>query len=449
MAPSAGDDSARSSPSPGSGARTLRTPFPPEVPLKPLLLVLSLLLAVALPERGFGQEPEAAVEPRLRVFLLTMDQGDAVWEKFGHNAIVVRNEATGEEIAWNWGLFNFNDRDFLLRFLRGTMRYSMGGFPTDRMLQEYVMSNRTVWAHEVNLTPAEAEELDAFVRWNAREENRHYTYDYFRDNCSTRVRDVLDRVLGGQLAARFQDRATPHSYRWHARKLVQGTLWIDQGLSFLLGSRGDLPRSEWEGMFIPMVLMELLEGVELPALDPETGDPIPGVTRPLLGPRQVVFQATRAPAPSGPPPYSPAWLALGLLAAGSLAGLGRRISDGGAHRAARIALAGGILAWSLPTGILGLLLVSAWFTDHAFIQWNLNFGLFNPLSIPLAGVLVPALLSPRRAAGGVRASWRRWLYSSRWPRGWGWPPRETWRCCLWLSPFNSRWSPSRCASSAP
>jgi len=269
------------------------------------------------------------------------------------------------------------------------------------MLQEYLVANRTVWAHEVNLTPAEAREVDAFVRWNAQEENRYYTYDYFRDNCSTRVRDVLDRVLGGQLAAQFQNRPTPFSYRWHTRRLVQGTRWIDQGLSFLLGTRGDLPRSEWEGMFIPMVLMELLEGVELPVQDPVTGEPRIGETRPLLGPRQVVFQATRPPTPSGPPPYSFAWLALGLLAGGGLTGLGRRIASGKGGRLSRLSLAGGILTWSLFSGLLGLLLVSAWFTDHAFIQWNVNLAIFNPLSLPLALVLLPAVLAPRWAGGRV------------------------------------------------
>ncbi len=330
----------------------------------------------------------------LRVFLLTMDQGDEVWEKFGHNALLVRNEATGEEIAWNWGLFNFQDVDFIPRFLRGTMRYSMGGFPPDLMLQEYVRAERTVWANEVHLTPAQAGALDAFVRWNALEENRHYTYDYFRDNCSTRVRDVLDRVLDGSLEAWFGDRETPHSYRWHTRRLVQGTTWIDQGLSFLLGLRGDRARTEWEAMFIPMIMMELLEGVQVPHPD------LPGETLPLLGPRQVVYQADRPPAPAGPPSFSLWSLVLGVGVGGLLAGL----AWGGLRPGSRVrrwGLGVLVLGWGLFAGLLGTLLVTAWFTDHVFIQWNLNLFHLSPLSLGVALLLIPVLLVPRLGPSGV------------------------------------------------
>jgi hypothetical protein len=336
----------------------------------------------------------------LRVFLLTMDQGDEVWEKFGHNALLVRNEATGEEVAWNWGLFDFGDVDFIPRFLRGTMRYSMAGFPPDLMLQEYIRADRSVYANEVRLTASQAAELDAFVRWNAREENRHYIYDYFRDNCSTRIRDVLDRVLNGRLQAHFDDRVTPHSYRWHTRRLVQGTAWIDQGLSFLLGLRGDRPTTEWEGMFIPMVMLELLEGFEVSAPGESGG------TVSLLGPRQVVYQATRPPAPAAPPSFSFGFLLAGLGLALALAWPAVRIAGGERRRLERVFLAGLALGWSLFAGALGILLVTAWFTDHVFIQGNLNLFHLSPLALPMGLLLLPSVFSPELARGWPgRGAW--------------------------------------------
>jgi hypothetical protein len=397
---------------------------------RPLLPLLALALLVGgarpvgpagvdLPSSGIAPVPTVApgalTEPRqapgpvageprdsLRVFLLTMDQGDEVWEKFGHNALLVRNEATGEEVAWNWGLFNFEDVDFIPRFLRGTMRYSMGGFPPDLMLREYIRADRSVYANEVRLTQEQARELDVFVRWNALEENRHYVYDYFRDNCSTRVRDVLDRVLDGRLQVHFQDRMTPRSYRWHTRRLVQGTAWIDQGLSFLLGSRGDLPRSDWEAMFIPMIMMELLEGFHLPA-PAEAGEADGSL--PLLGPREVIHQASRPPAPEEPPSFSVWFLVAGLGGAGVLVGLTARITAAPStgrrepRRISRSLLVAAILGWSLSAGALGILLVAAWFTDHTFIQWNLNLFHLSPLALPLGVLLVPGAVSPARARG--------------------------------------------------
>lgn len=413
----------------GPPAATLLDPtFPGEVPLKAILLTLlstapvwglpgsgdleGIQLPAQPPAQGLTAPGEVAAVPDapLRVFLLTMDQGDEVWEKFGHNALLVRNEATGEEVAWNWGLFNFGDVDFIPRFLRGTMRYSMGGFPPDLMLREYIRADRTVYANEVRLSPSQAAELDAFVRWNALEENRHYIYDYFRDNCSTRVRDVLDQVLDGRLRAYFQDRVTPHSYRWHTRRLVQGTAWIDQGLSFLLGFRGDRPITEWEGMFIPMEMLELLEEFQV-AVPGETGGPVP-----LLGPRQVVYQAARPPAPATPPSFSFGFLVAGLSLSAALVGLTVRIVGGARRPGARILLAGLVLGWSLVAGALGVLLLTAWFTDHVFIQWNLNLFYLSPLALPMGLLFLPSVLSPERA--------RRW------------PGRGAWRLAATVAAFS-------------
>ncbi|MFW5904651.1 MAG: DUF4105 domain-containing protein, partial [bacterium] len=206
------------------------------------------------PLREVAPSPEAArptgdlegrqERERLRVFLLTMGPGDEVWERFGHNALLIRDDLTGEATAWNWGLFDFGAVDFIPRFLRGTMLYSMGPAPLEPFLESYRRANRSVYANELHLTPEEAEELDAFVRWNYRPENRQYRYDYFRDNCSTRLRDALDGILGGVLRQRFAGRETPRTFRWHSRRMVQELFWIDQGMSHLMGPRGDRPISE-------------------------------------------------------------------------------------------------------------------------------------------------------------------------------------------------------------
>ncbi len=404
-------------------ASGLSHPFRIPGSVAPLWLALAaILLGTALPDSMHppgahlvtGSTPLAAQEAEaddelagarpLRVFLITMDQGDQVWEKFGHNAILVRNEATGEEVAWNWGLFNFDDVDFIPRFLRGTMLYSMGGMDAQWMIQQYAADNRSVYANEVFLSLAQAAELDRFARWNAQPENRDYIYDYFRDNCSTRVRDVLDMAVGGALRAHFAERITPRSYRWHARRLVQETLWIDQGLSFLLGTRGDRPITEWEAMYVPMVLMELLEDFEVQEAD--------GGTRPLLGARQVLFEADRDPTPAGPPPLSPLFPLLGIVGAGLFVLLGGSAggrpgsgpsSDAGGSRPStrwsRVGLGVMGLGWTLFTGGLGLILVLVWFTDHVFIHRNVNILYASPLAPAVGLLLLGAVLSETRASG--------------------------------------------------
>jgi hypothetical protein len=368
-------------------------------PATALLAAPGAVLAQAPAELdpGFGEGP-------LHVWLLTMDRGDQVYEMFGHNALLIRDDRTGQELAWNWGLFNFEDVDFIPRFLRGTMRYSMGPADPEPFLRSYAASNRAVHANRIHLTQAQAAELDAFVRWNFLPENRPYIYDYYRDNCSTRLRDALDGVLGGPIAAHFQDRGTGRSWRWYSRQLVQVTGWVDQGLSFLLGMRGDATISEWEAMFLPMELLQYLEAFEV--------EDAAGGTRPLLGPRQTLVEATRPPLPAGPP--GPSWILLlaGLAGGALLVALARRVTRGTATdptTASRVGLAALAAAWGAGSGALGALLVAAWFTDHHFIQVNLNLLHLSPLA-PVGGLLLAGLLvAPRRLDRGWIRAGARWV----------------------------------------
>jgi hypothetical protein len=341
------------------------------------------LTAIGAPQPAFPQAPERAPEipapaeqDRYEVFLLTMDQGDAVWELFGHNALLVRDRETGQDLAWNWGLFSFEADNFILRFLQGTMTYSMGPSELEPFLASYQLANRTVYANEVLLTQEEARRLDEFVRWNFAPENRDYPYNYFLDNCSTRARDALDGVLGGILRQRFESAPTDFSYRWHVRRLVQGRSWLDYGLHFLLGPRADVPISEWETMFIPMDMMRLLEGFDRP-------DGAGGTT-PLLGPRQVLVQASRPGAPASTPPFSPWTLAIGIGGATLFVALGRAAARGG--KWALRGLAATTLAWGLVSGVLGLLVIAIAFTHHVFGHWNLNVLLVNPVTLAVGGL---------------------------------------------------------------
>lgn len=320
--------------------------------------------------------PTTATAPdeRYRVFLLTMDQGDEIWERFGHNAILIRDRLTGQDLAWNWGLFDFGAENFALRFIRGTMTFSMGPSELGPTLDAYARANRTVYSNEVFLTQEEARSLDDFVRWNFAPENREYVYDYFLDNCSTRTRDALDGILGGLLREQFGDIPTELSYRDHVHRLVHETVWLDQSLSFLLGSRGDAPLTEWDTMFIPMEMMRVLEGAQRP--DGAGG------SRPLLGRRQVLFQAERMPAPAEPPGFPFWWLAVGGLTAAVVLALGAAVHGGKGW--GRVGLAAFTGLWGLLSGILGALLVTIWFTGHEFGYWNVNLFYMSPLGLAVA-----------------------------------------------------------------
>src|SRR5688500_18521265 len=145
--------------------------------------------------------PSPAGEPgsELTVYLLTIGQGDEVWELFGHNAIWIKDRSDGSDMTYNWGMFDVNQPNFLGRFLTGNTSYWMEGIGLESMLQSYTQRNRSLLAQELNLTPEQRLLLKQALETNTLPQNKFYRYDYYRDNCSTRLRDMLDRALGGQL----------------------------------------------------------------------------------------------------------------------------------------------------------------------------------------------------------------------------------------------------------
>ncbi len=128
-----------------------------------------------------------------------MGPGRSVYERYGHNAIWIRDLDTGTDLVYNYGTFDFTTPGFVTNFIKGRPRYWLGVSDLGETLRQYTHAERDVVAQELNLSPAQRSELATYLAYNALPENRVYTYDYFLDNCSTRVRDALDRVLQGAL----------------------------------------------------------------------------------------------------------------------------------------------------------------------------------------------------------------------------------------------------------
>ena len=358
-----------------------------------LFAVCSGIAAAPLAAQDGPASDTLPAEPgsELRVWLLTAGPGEAVWERFGHNALRVLDTRTGRDVAYNWGIFDFNQVDFIPRFLKGQMLYMMAPFQTGPMVDAYAGTGRRIVMQELALTPAQRLALRDYAEWNALPENRDYTYNYFLDNCSTRVRDLLDRILGGPLADRFAQAPTGTSFRHHIRRLTRTDPLLYTGMDVLLGTPGDRPISVWEEMFLPMTLRDALNEVEV-----DDGN---GGTRPLVVDEAILVAGAGTP-PEQAPNWFAAYLGLGLALAGVLAWSGRAGVRGA--RWGRVTAAALAATWSLAAGLVGLILILVLFTDHTFMYWNANIFLLTPLSLPLVA-LAPIGLSRR---GGSRAAAR-------------------------------------------
>ncbi|MEJ2540594.1 MAG: DUF4105 domain-containing protein [Gemmatimonadota bacterium] len=344
--------------------------------------------------------PTSAQEDPLTVYLVTAEPGEAIWERFGHNGLWIHDDRTGEDVFWEWGLFSFSQRGFIPRLARGTMLYSMGGRPLSRALAVYRRQDRNVWAQELALTPDQERSLDQFVRNNALPENRQYIYDYYRDNCSTRVRDALDLVLGGRLRAEFAGEETGRTWRWHTRRLLRPAPLADAGLQIVLGSPGDREIDAWQEMFLPMKLRERVASAVVPL---ENGDTVP-----LVRGEMRLVEGIGGPGPQEPAHRFPFAVVLGVLL-----GLWTALLGWWAARSTlgRRALGLWMVAWGGVLGSIGMILAVAWlFTDHVFWRWNENLLMANPVLLAVPFLALPLLAGrepPRRLLDLLR--WVSWI----------------------------------------
>lgn len=339
--------------------------------LRPAALLLLLLLPAVL-----------TAAPRIGV--VTMQPGEEYWSRFGHNAILVESP-DGERLLYNYGFFDFDQDGFLARFLRGRMLYQLAVLPYARDLAYYDQEGRGVSLQWLRLEPAQASGLAEFLQWNARPENAEYRYDYFLDNCATRVRDALDQALGGSLKSQLVGRSRGLTYRSESQRLSAPVPWLYLGIDIGLGPRADRVMSRWDEGFVPMRLAEALR--EARATD---GGPLVAAELELL--------PHRLAATLDEPPLLRYWfMAAGALLALAFWRLGRTQQTHA--RLAFCLLAGGF--W-LICAVGGSVLLGLWlFTDHLVAHANANLLLLNPLGFALLGAL-PALRRARMPPPSLR-----------------------------------------------
>ena len=126
--------------------------------------------ASAPPPPGVSAALDSARAQRgasLTISLYTYGPSDVFFERFGHAAIGIRDSITGQDVAFNWGIFDFNQPNFLGRFLTGDTKYSTAGYPTQLFNNVYQGDNRTIRQQVLALTPTERAALLEYVQWNA------------------------------------------------------------------------------------------------------------------------------------------------------------------------------------------------------------------------------------------------------------------------------------------
>lgn len=326
-------------------------------------VIAGLLLALL---SVLGSAKTATVQ-RFEIGLVTIGPGPIYWQRFGHNAILVKDAKHDRATLYSYGFFDFEQKDFFWRFLKGQMRYEMDGLPADLDLRRYVKEGRSIRLQMLEFNAEQAAETARFLEWNRDPKHREYDYDYFLSNCSTKVRDLLDRVLGGALKRELVGRSNGMSYRMHTLRSLFDNVPMWAALHIGLGERADPALSMWDEAFLPDRLSVSLRDVQLSNAE--------GQLQSLVRSERELVAGKFAP----PPEYSPSrlWQALLLGIAGALLLALAQIKSGNAWWLRAMSL-----LWVSSIAIAGLIVVAlGLLTAHTMAWPNENILVLNPLGL--------------------------------------------------------------------
>jgi len=339
--------------------------------------LVAVLVAVggSTAARAAGQEPGGA----LQVYLVTMGPGAEIYERFGHNAIWIRDTVAHTDAIYNYGMFSFGDGtltnlvSFAARFAMGPQQYWLGvDSSMENVLQLYRWRGRDLVADRLNLTPAQRADLATRLRINALPQNRFYAYDYFRDNCSTRVRDMLDLVLGGALKRATLGMPAEGTLRFHTRRSITNDKFLYVAIDAAFGPRVDRQLDQWDEMFLPAKVQQRVRALSVTRPD--------GTEVPLVEAEFPLLTLGEYHVDAAPPNWTGPFLLIGL----AIAGLTRLEESRRVTSWIGRVVAG---AWLSLMGIGGVILLFFWlFTQHVMTWGNHNLLLLPPLALLLVPV---------------------------------------------------------------
>ena len=202
-----------------------------------------------------------------KVSLITCSPGKEVYARFGHTAVRVNDPINGIDIVFNYGIFDFNSKNFYLKFIKGETDYKLAAYDFIYFLSEYIERNSWVWEQVLNLNPAEKKKLINSLMLNHRPENRTYRYNFVFDNCSTRPREKIIESLDGRLNYPFRE--SEKTFRDWVGLYTGEDTWLKFGIDMIFGDDADKLATRSQSMFLPEILMGEFQTAEITSIENE------------------------------------------------------------------------------------------------------------------------------------------------------------------------------------
>ncbi len=184
------------------------------------------------------------------VTLLTSTPGEELYSVFGHSALRVNDPDNDIDLVYNYGTFDFSTPNFYLKFARGRLMYMLSVSSYKQYEFSYRLEGRAIYEQVLDLSKQEKQRIFEFLQENALPENKYYQYDFFYDNCATRIRDLIDDLL---IVEWYEDpyEIRRRTFRQLLAPYLANKLWSKFGIDIALGLPADKVATPYEYMFLP------------------------------------------------------------------------------------------------------------------------------------------------------------------------------------------------------
>lgn len=214
-------------------------------------------------KNSFAQDNAASIYDDLTISVLTFGPGEDLYSIFGHTALRLKNTQSNVDIFYNWGTFEFggptikDQITFGLSFLRGKLPYALSNSSFDRGIYEYKRDKRFADEQVLDLTVDQKRSIVRAVSQNIKNENRYYKYDFYFDNCTTRIRDIIDDKVGGLQYPKAKN--SEYTFRDLLHEHLGNFPWTQFGMDIVLGTQSDRVASQRDQMFLPFYFRDYLD----------------------------------------------------------------------------------------------------------------------------------------------------------------------------------------------
>lgn len=325
--------------------------------MKKALIFINLLLLLSSPKLLSQSENDTVI------YLITCGPGTDTYSIYGHSALRVEVKSTGFDRIYNWGVFEFDTPNFAWKFAKGRLNYALDDTSVNSFLAFYFDEERYVVSQKININASEKRRLLELINENLKPENLKYRYDFFYDDCSTRIRDLLEKAVGPTLLYPPAELNDPPTFRQMVGNYQAPYPWYKFGVDLIMGSSGDKEALFRDRMFLPVGLKEGLSKAVI-----NRGDKMV----PLVQNPEVILDfdppVVKSKLVSGPMVLFTGLMILIIILSGVIKNktVSRRMD---------------IIIYSVYSILAILMIFFNFFTDHQQMRMNLNIIWLNPIII--------------------------------------------------------------------